>query len=187
MSTPSELVTSVQDYMNALFTAIDNPAQAITIFTQMTEVNIADVLGSDAISQAQETVQTAIHDLWRRNAVAMMAKASAAYQPVSFDDAENVRSRVVDAIDNEITVAGDEGNDDTFLALKQLRAAVVQDLTSRGAALAPLVTYNLGANMPALALAYRFYQDIVRTDQLIAFADPPHPAFMPVSFQALAR
>lgn len=186
MSTPAAAASALQTYMNALYQAINDPAQAISIFSQLTTISLPPILGSDAISIAQQTVQTSLYDLWRRNSIAMLAQASAAYQPTSYDDAENIRNIVTAVIDDEITIAGDEGDDDTFLTLKQLRAAVVQDLTSRGAALAPLVTFKQGQNMPALALAYKFYQNTVRADQLIAFADPEHPAFMPVSFQALA-
>ncbi len=39
---------------------------------------------------------------------------------------------------------------------------------------------------PALYLANRLYQDPTRAPQLVAEADPPHPAFMPPAFRALA-
>lgn len=186
MSQPSDLAAAITDYMNSLYATVTDPAQAIPLFTSLTQVDLQAVLGSDAISNAQATVQSSIYDLWRRTAVTILAQASAAYQPTSYNDAEDVRMAVANVIDSEITIAGDQGEDDTFLALKQLRAAVVQDLTVRGAALAPLTTFTFGENLPALALAYQIYQDITRTDQLTAFGNSPHPAFMPVSFQALA-
>ena len=42
------------------------------------------------------------------------------------------------------------------------------------------------ASLPALTLAYQIYGDTTRADDLIARADPSHPALMPLAFVALA-
>ena len=186
MSTPSDMATALQDYMQALYNTVTDPAQAIIIFTNLTQIEIPPILGTDTIATGQLQLQNSIVDLWNRTAITFLAQASLAYQPVSYEDAENLRLNVCNVIDDAITVAGNEGDDQNFMALKFLRAAVVQDITSRGAALAALSTYTVGSPQPALALAYRFYQDITRYDQLLAFTSVPHPAFMPPSFQALA-
>lgn len=186
MSTPSDLATAIQDYMQSLYNTITDPAQAINIFTQLTQVSVPDVLGADTIATAQQQLQDSIIDFWNRTAITFLAQASAAYQPVSYNDAEDLRSNVCAVIDAAITQAGDEGDDQNFMALKVLRSAVVQDITSRGAALAALTTVNTGAPQPTLTLAYQLYQDITRADQLMAFTGVPHPAFMPPTFQALA-
>jgi prophage DNA circulation protein len=63
----------------------------------------------------------------------------------------------------------------------------VQDLTVRATSLAALTTVSLGAALPAPVLAQRLYRDSTRADELLQAVDPVHPAFMPMSFQALAR
>lgn len=126
-------------------------------------------------------------DLYRRTAVIEMALASSQYQPTSFDDAVAMLDQVTGAIDAEVEIAGDQGDDATYQSLRALRGSVVQDLVSRGASLAPMVEFKFGAVMPALALAQRLYQDSTRSDQLVAAANPQHPAFMPVNFKALAQ
>jgi prophage DNA circulation protein len=63
---------------------------------------------------------------------------------------------------------------------------VALDLATRGAALPASVQINTPAPQPSLVLAQRLYRDPTRADQLVVFADPVHPAFMPTSFGALA-
>jgi prophage DNA circulation protein len=86
-----------------------------------------------------------------------------------------------------MTVAGDQGDDETYEALSTLRAAVVADLNKRGAGLSSIKTFSVSAPMPSLALAARLYRDPTRADELVAQANPVHPAFMPTTFKALAN
>jgi prophage DNA circulation protein len=99
-----------------------------------------------------------------------------------------VRGTVTSALDAEIQTAGDEGNDETFNAFRALRVAVVQDLTARGATLAPIVTVMPPPATPALVLAQRFYRDSSRADQLVSEAGDvcDNPLFMPSPLQVLA-
>ena len=60
------------------------------------------------------------------------------------------------------------------------------DLAVRGAQLPLLVEVTTPVSMPSLAEAWTLYQDTTREPQLVASADPPHPLFMPLSFDALA-
>lgn len=125
--------------------------------------------------------------LYRRAAIAEMARAAAAWEPESYDEAVLERDHLRDVIDAEIVRAGDAGQDATYLALRKLRAAVVADLTERGADLARLVPVATATSLPALVLAQRLYQDADRAGELIDAARPVHPAFMPTSFRALAE
>ena len=134
----------------------------------------------------QAAAEAALASVLRRAAVADLAAAAAAYQPTSYDDAMAVRAQVVTAIEAEMDDAGDAGDDATYAALADLRTAVMQDLSARGADLAPLREVITPAPQPALALANRLYADASRADDLVARANPPHPLFMPTSFLALA-
>lgn len=185
MSTTQDLANGVQAYINSIQAAVTDPADAISIFTQMLQFPINAATASQ-IGLEQTQLMSNMADLCRRQVICALAQTASYYQPTSYDDAANLRTQICALIDDEILTAGDQGEDDVYLALKQLRASVVKDLTSRGATLAPLTTVNIPASQPSLALAYRLYQDITRTDQLTAFGNPPHPAFMPTSFKALS-
>ena len=187
MTTPTDFCNSVQAFVNAIVAAIPDPATAIKILGTLTNVPVDDTLTTSAIGQAQAQLDQSIAALYRRTVVGAIAQVSSYYQPVSYDDAANIRTIVCDYIDNEITIAGDAGEDDVYQALVTMRNAVVQDLTTRGASLAPLAPFTMKSNMPALALAYRLYQDISRVDQLVSFANPVNPSFMPTEFKALAQ
>ncbi|MBB5408610.1 prophage DNA circulation protein [Paraburkholderia sp. HC6.4b] len=122
--------------------------------------------------------------LYRRNAVVALAQSTTGYALASIADADTLRSTVCDALDLEITTAGDLGDDATFEALRALEVAVVQDVTTRGASLATMQTVNTPDPMPLLVLAQRLYQDVARYDTLLQQAAPVHPAFAPKSFRA---
>jgi prophage DNA circulation protein len=132
-------------------------------------------------------VAGASSDLFRRAAVLALAQAVTGYTPTSHDDAAAVRVLVTGRLDAEIQIAADQGQDATFNALHDVRTAVVQDLTARATSLASLVQVATPQAVPALFLAQRLYKDAGRADELIAEANPIHPAFMPVVFKALAR
>jgi prophage DNA circulation protein len=133
------------------------------------------------------TAQGAAQALVRRAAIVAIARASAAYQPSSYDDAVRVRTQACELLDQEIDAAGDAGEDATYGALRALRRAVVADLTARGASLAPIAVFAFNAQLPDLVLAQRLYADVTRADGLVRQAAPQHPSFMPLSFRALAR
>jgi hypothetical protein len=56
----------------------------------------------------------------------------------------------------------------------------------RGASLPSIVTVNLQLPLPSLVIAHRLYLDASRSDQIAAESGAIHPAFCPVTFQALA-
>jgi prophage DNA circulation protein len=167
-------------------------AQATVAAVQATTANPADALrilgGLAAYSSGSSTpIAGPMGDLHRRAAVAALARASAAYQPSSGADAVNVRMTVTAAIDAEVLVAGDQGEDASYNALRALRVAVVQDMQVRGAGLGTLIDFQFYTALPAPVLANTMYRDATRADQLVIQTGPIHPLFMPTSFQALAK
>jgi prophage DNA circulation protein len=133
-----------------------------------------------------QTARASSADLVRRAVVVAIARASASYQPSSYQDAVGVRNQVVALLDQEIETAGDAGEDASFNALRALRVAVITDLNARGVTLPQIQTFRFNANMPDLVLAYRLYGDVTRADGLVRQANPQHPSFMPRQFRALA-
>ena len=186
-NSPADIAAAIQNLATALLAACVDPADAIRILTQLADFTPNQPVPSSQQGQAMGTIQTSTGDLCRRAALAALAEAATNYQPSSYDDAANLRDTLCALLDAEITIAGDEGEDDTYSAFRELRVAVVQDLTARGANLAHIITFSFSQPLPALVLANRIYRDASRDDQLVTQVNPVHPSFMPVSFQALAN
>jgi prophage DNA circulation protein len=137
--------------------------------------------------QAEQAVQGSVAALLRRASAVEMVRIAGQYQPTSRADAQAVQALVLEPLDEEISLAGELGDDEVFNALRTLRTAIVQDLAARSVNLAATVTVEVPAALPAPVLAQRLYRDATRADELVAAAEPIHPAFMPRAFNALAR
>jgi len=195
----SSYVDSVHGLAAAVASAAPSPPDALRLLTSLVTAAppLPDGLAAPVYplspvspvssSQALALMAGASSDLFRRAAVIALAQASTAYVPTSTDDAVAVRQQVTQLLDAEIQVAADQGQDDVYQALHDARTAVVQDLTARATDLASMVQVSTPHTVPALTLAQRLYRDASRADQLVAEADPIHPAFMPPAFKALAR
>lgn len=186
MSQPSDIASAAQAVTEALRAACQNPADALRLLNQLAQFQPTAVDSSAPVGMAIMDMTFQLGCLFRRAAIASLARASADYQPSSYDDAAAVRDLVTAAIDAEIEVAGDNGQDASYAALRALRQSVVADLTSRGADLAHIKTFSFAAALPALTLAQQLYGDSSRAAELVTHADPVHPLFMPPVFAALA-
>ena len=178
---------AVQGVMDALVAGIADPGHALTLLAPLASYTPAAFRGSGSIGVARGIAQDATAALLRRAALASIGKVVAAYVPNSYDEAMRTLTTATGFIDAEILVAGDAGDDDSYRALIGLRQGVVSALTTTGATLPALETFSFRAPLPALVMANRLYQDPARTDELIQQANPIHPAFMPISVQALAK
>ena len=182
----SYLGADVQALTSAVLASTVDPADGVRLMAAMVNFNPNVATTSSTIGQAQAQMQTAVGNLCRRAAVVTLATASSTYQPSSSNDAVAVRTLVTGLLDNEIEVAGDNGEDATFAALRALRQAVVQDLNTRGAQLPSMKTFAFGASLPASVLALRLYRNANRGTEIVSETNAPHPAFQPLSFLALA-
>jgi prophage DNA circulation protein len=187
MSSAADFATDAQMLAAAVLAAAVDPADALRMLSSLADFTPQISNSTAPVGQSIAIMQDAAGDLFRRSAVIACARASAAYQPSSYDDAAAIRAFVCDLLDAEIDVAGDQGEDQTFNALRALRAAVVADLTQRGANLAIMTAVRMGDSMPAPALAQRLYRDFTRADELADEAGSPHPAFLSTSFKALSQ
>ena len=131
-------------------------------------------------------VQQAAQSVLRRSALTALCTAVAEYRASSTDEALEVRTAVLAALDLEITLAGNAGEDGVYASLRGARAVTVLALNAAGAGLPTLRDVHTISPQPSLVLAQRLYRDPTRADDLVARAGPPHPAFMPILFKALA-
>ncbi|WP_321810069.1 DNA circularization protein [Burkholderia sp. BCC1985] len=186
-STIDGFTAAVQGVTTAVLAATSDPSDSIRLLSALSTFTPSAVTTNSVIGSAMGSMQTACSSLFRRASIGAVAQASASYQPTSSDDAARVRDFVTGMIDAEMTIAGDNGEDETYDALSTLRGAVVADLNKRGAGLASIEAFEFPEPMPSLALAARIYRDPTRADELVAQANPVHPAFMPTSFKALSN
>jgi prophage DNA circulation protein len=183
----TDMLDALAALVEAMRAGITDPADQVRVLLTLAGFTFTDNAGASVgIGAAMAAMRDAMAAACRRAALVSLARASSSYQPSNYNDAATLRVTIAGALDGEITAAGDAGDDATYLALKALRAAVVQDLTVRGASLPSVVTVNLQLPLPSLVVAWRLYLDASRSDQITAESGAIHPAFCPVSFQALA-
>ena len=186
-SASTDMPDALAALVEAMRAGITDPADQVNVLLALAGFTFTDQAGGTVgIGAAMAAMRDAMAAACRRAALVSLARASAAYQPVSYNDAASLRRVLSAALDSEITLAGDAGQDASYVALKALRSAVVQDLTVRGASLPSVVTVSMALPLPALLLAQILYQDASRSDQITAESGAIHPAFCPATFQALA-
>lgn len=187
---PSDSATlgaAAKAYVAAVAAAATAPADAVRLVSTLAQYSPSAVVPTGQIGAAMGTMQTAMSALLRRCALAQLATTLTTYQPSSQEDADSVLGSAVGLIDAESDIAGDAGDDDSYMALRALRQAVVADLQARGANLASISTFTFNAPLPSLVLATRIYRDPTREQQLVQQVAPIHPAFMPTTFKALSN
>jgi len=114
-------------------------------------------------------------------------RAAAATGFESYDEARELRQKLIEEIDAEVLQAGDAGERGVYAALMTVKARAGEDLIARGGSLARLRAYETHQPLPALALAYRLYGDAGRAGELARRNRAVHPGFMPVRGQSLAE
>lgn len=189
-SAAANLMASAGAIGPASYTSFTGVAAAFAQAVKSASFTPADELRSmqamATLSGVLGPAQSATADLFRRIAVCQLGQSSGDYQPSTVEEAAFIRTQALAGIDAEITLAGNQGDDGVYAALRILRAEVIRDMNAKGAQLPTLVTVTTNSPVPSLVLAQRLYRDAGRDDELARRANPVHPAFMPLSFMALS-
>jgi|CXWL01.1.fsa_nt_gi prophage DNA circulation protein len=123
----------------------------------------------------QAANQAAIQDLVQRASVISAVRATSETDFTVFQDASAVRGELTEKIDDLLLNTDD---DTVFNVLVNMRSAMVNDLTVRGADLARLVTYTPPGTAPALAIAYDLYEDAGREAEIVSRNRVDYPGFV---------
>lgn len=123
----------------------------------------------------QAANQQALIGLIREQAVIEAARVVTALPFASYQEADAVRSELADVVD---MIAESGVNDTVYDSLLALRAAVVREITARGANLARVVSFTPSTTMPALVLSYALYGDAARDVEVVARNRVRHPGFV---------
>lgn len=184
---PGLFADAVMNAVESLRQACADPHDAIRLFLLLAIFDRPVAAGSDAIGTEIAALAANAAVLLRRASAIALGEASADVVPSSQQEASAIAQEIGDTIDMVAEEAADRFEDKSYAALSTLRRRLVNDLLARGASLAPIVVRTLPKPLPSLVAAYRLYQDSSRADELVARNDPPHPAFLPVVIEALAR
>lgn len=175
----TDIAANITAMVQALADACADPADAIRL--------LEGLIGFSTDWPAAATgIGSAFSAMMRRAACVSLGLASSEYQPSSADDAAAKISEFGGIVANEAEIAANNGEDQSFNALRALRAGIVEDLRTRGATLPQIKVFKPGASFAMLQLAQRFYRDPTRGDQLVVQVKPIHPLFMPPVYSALA-
>lgn len=99
-------------------------------------------------------------------------------------EAIQARANVVELFDAQIAMFDE---DEIVNVMLSARDAAVRSITERMATIVPILTINAPMSKPSLYWAARLYDDAARAEELSDRNDVVNPAFMPSSFEALAR
>jgi prophage DNA circulation protein len=176
-----DVASGVQALVQAVQAANSDPAAAV-----LACLALADFPAVAQPSSEQMIANAAVTALARRMALCAAVQSSAAYVPTSQQDAANMRDQIAQVIEDEMLIAGDAGDDSSYLALQSLLSALVSDMAARGASLPQSVQVTFSGPLPSLVIAQQLYQDVSRESELVQEANPVSPLFMPRSFLALS-
>ena len=121
--------------------------------------------------------------LWRRTFIAAHARAAVSATWRTYEEAVAARDLLAQFIDEELAAVPLDG--DVFDALSELRSAASSDLTERAAKLPRQRIVEIQGETPAVVLAWRYYRDAGRLDELVDRNDIPHPGFVSGSLGVL--
>lgn len=113
--------------------------------------------------------------LVRRSALIESARATSTWSFDNYDEAAQARDELAERLDRELDTAPDP----LFVALQDLKGAMVRDITTRGADLSRVTHWTPAAPLPAPVIAYEIYGDSSRDSEIVARNNVRHPAFVP--------
>jgi len=130
----------------------------------------------------------------RNLALATSTRIAVRMSFVSYDKATSIMNTIVDGIENQLIKMGDEAADETYLnygfaddnndsyvAMEDLRKEFVTAMRNLGASLAVIVNYTVPPyGITALELAYNRYYNLDRLDDIFKRNQPTviHPGFL---------
>lgn len=180
MNTPADLAARIQDAVGGVRGVAAVPSGALASLRQLFGFRLSGGSGGAGATPSRlqdSTNRAAISSLVVASAMSEAVEVVAGLEFESYDQAVSLRDDLGDNLD----ALAMEADESAYLPIVALRAALVRDISARGADLARVARYTPGATLPALVLAHRLYGDAARDEALIA-RNPlqvRHPGFVP--------
>jgi prophage DNA circulation protein len=119
-------------------------------------------------------------------ALAQEGKIIASMVFVSRQDVDGLIQAIQAPFNKAEEVAADTMSGADYIALIELRAAIIDYLVSTARPLPSMLTYQFAKSLPSLVISQRLYGDSSRYDEVRNENKVVHPAFCPVVGQALS-
>lgn len=152
-------------------------SEAVNTVTNLPKSTASTTVTSEQSSTPVIVSHPAVNDLLEDDTAVGVITSTGTDTVPSWDDLTEVRDTLNTAIDQEMTRVTDDG---LFLALRQVRTALNEDITSRLEQTSRTVDRVPYEILPAVVLAADWYDDAGREYDITARNAIRHPGFVPV-------
>ncbi len=125
--------------------------------------------------EAEAANQLAMVTFFKGATIAETCRNAATMPFVSYDQAVDLR----DALADELDALAEVANDQTYVALTNLRAAITKHLTNASAELPRVISHTPAKTLPALVIAQNLYADSTREADILDRNNVENPCFVP--------
>lgn len=176
------LNASINEYINLPSNLAGKVISLIASLSSVTQFSTLFSFGDDLLTvptttpsrRQQASNQEAIISLVRSTALIESARQASSDSYDSAQQAIVTRNELADALDEQMQTADDE----SYIALQDVRVAHINDMTTRAANLKQISSYTPQATLPAVALAHRLYGDALKDSEIIVRNNVKHPGFV---------
>lgn len=195
IQTPFEFANQVVDAIGSIRSAFGGSAFGMltSLYDQYFSSDDDEPATRTPSRQQVVTNARAVSELVRQSAISQAAVAAVVTQttedvsnggtkttsaPTKYDSYESaitVRTELADRLDDESEATN---NDLVYVALTDLRTAVIQAVPDPEQDLPRLATFSPRQTLPSLVVAYQLYGDAGRADDIVARNDPRRPGFL---------
>lgn len=152
-------------------------SEAVDTVTKLPKSTSATTNAAEQSSATVIVSHPAVNDLLEDDTAVGVITSTATDTVPSWDELTNLRDTLNSAIDQEMSRVTDDG---LFLALRQVRTALNEDITARLEQTSRTVERVPNEVLPAVVLAADWYDDAGREYDITARNAIRHPGFVPV-------
>ena len=177
---PAQLAGNMSSSVNAIASVFASPLDALraydalALFGTTSDTALPATNSNTPARKVEADNQQASTDFMQQTATIEAARTSSLATFESSASATAMRDDLAERLDS----LADTASDDVYVALMDLRAAVVKDLTSRAAQLPQISQFTPQATLPSLVLAQRLYGDARRESEIVQRNRIHHPSFV---------
>jgi prophage DNA circulation protein len=181
ISDPNKIGGGIKDLSAALTDIYDSPNDAYNAQLALTNYgkDYYDVAVTTPTSQQEADNQNALVNIGQNLALTQLVASASKMTFESRQDAQVVRDQVCTIIQENLFRLAEQGNDEQFGSLSDLRAKFVADITARSATLKNAYFISITDSLPVAVFCYDQYQSLAQYDDLIKRNNIRHPLFIP--------
>ncbi len=181
LQTAATWASQIQTVVVAIRDGFTDPRNAYTVNKGLltfgdTFTPIIEVTSNRTLQKVNRDAQTS---LVRSQALTAMAESTSDMTFDSYNTAVAYRDQLSTAIDDEVLILGNTDNDQAVLALEELRADMVGDITARSANLKRVKTIQRNETVPAVVLAYDLFGTTEQESDIITRNNIKRPGSLP--------